>query len=85
MVAWKRYVSWLTMPMFSSSDSCSRSRTSSPENSTRPPVTSWKRGMRYDTVVLPAPDGPTNAANWPGWISNDMPSSVGRSPARVSG
>ena len=47
-------------------DSCVRRRTSSPANSTAPPEASYMRGVRYSTVVLPAPDGPTNATCWPG-------------------
>ncbi len=85
MEAWKRYVSWLTMPIASSSSTCFRSRTSSPANSTRPELTSCRRGIRYETVVLPAPDGPTKAAYWPGSMRNDTRSSVGGVSSPASG
>ena len=44
--AWKRYVSWLTMPMCEMSDSWRRSRTSSPANRTVPSDASYRRGTR---------------------------------------
>ena len=36
-------------------------RTSTPPTSTRPSHASQKRGTRLAAVVLPPPDGPTNA------------------------
>ena len=90
MVSWNRWGSWLTMPMAARSDSCVRSRTSMPSTRTAPLVTSYSRGTSWESVVLPAPDGPTSATSCPGSISADTPRStsdgfVGRRPRRPDG
>ena len=76
MVSWNRWGSWLTMPMAARSDSCVRSRTSMPSTRTAPLVTSYSRGTSWESVVLPAPDGPTSATSCPGSISADTPRST---------
>ncbi len=43
------------------------------------------RGVRYRTVVLPAPEGPTKATCWPGSAVKDTPCRVGRACAAASG
>ena len=49
---------------------------------TRPSSTSYRRGIRYVVVVLPAPDGPTSATSSPGCASKRC--RRGRTAARGS-
>jgi hypothetical protein len=51
-------------------------RTSWPSSRTCPRSTSQKRGNRDTSVVLPPPDGPTNATTSPGATSRSIPSRV---------
>src|SRR5581483_10504157 len=70
-VSWNRYVSCVTMPICLASDSCVTSRKSCSSIKMRPSVGSYKRGIRYVIVVLPAPLGPTSATSCPARISNE--------------
>ena len=76
IVSWNRYDSWVTTPISSPSDSSRSDRTSCPSIRTAPSPTSYNRGIRYVTVVLPAPDGPTRAASWPGRTRRETSSIV---------
>src|SRR5581483_1475357 len=77
MDSWNRWASWVTMPTAAPRLSRVRSRTSWPSMRTDPDVTSYSRGTRCDSVVLPAPDGPTSAVMVPGSAVNDTPRSTG--------
>src|SRR5664280_361478 len=66
MVSWNMWASWVTTPTVAASDSMVASRTSSPLMRIDPDRTSYRRGSNWLMVVLPAPDGPTRATNWPG-------------------
>ena len=78
--AWRETGSFPATHTLSSraSDASRMSRTSTSSILTAPSVTSYRRGIRYEMVVLPAPLGPTNAASCPGAISKLTPSSASR-------
>ena len=46
----------------------------------RPAVGVPKPAIRRSSVVLPEPDGPRNAKNWPRSTSSEMSSSTGVAP-----
>ena len=65
-MSWYMCESCVTTPITSRKERWVTSRTSRPPTSTAPPVTSYIRETSDDSVVLPAPDGPTTATNCPG-------------------
>jgi hypothetical protein len=64
----KSRLSWSTTLICPRSDSSVYSRISRPSMRTTPPVGSYRRMTRFDSVVLPPPEGPTSATCWPGSI-----------------
>src|SRR5690606_41411415 len=54
-------------------------RMSCPSTDTIPDCGSWNRRSRENTVLLPAPEGPTSATVSPGRTRRSNPSSAGRS------
>ena len=65
-----------TNPMRPRTSAGSASRRSTPSRRMAPRSGSQKRSSKFATVVLPAPDGPTNAIVAPAGISNDSPDSA---------
>src|SRR5579859_6826691 len=76
MVSWKRWASWVTTPAASLMLAKVTSRTSWPSIVTEPEVTSYSRDSSVDSVVFPAPDGPTSAVIVPGSTTNEIPCST---------
>ena len=62
------------------SSSSFQSRTSSPPSDTVPASTSQKRAIRFTSVVLPDPDGPTMAQLVRSGMLSDTSSITVRSP-----
>ena len=82
-VSLNRIVSCVTLPICSRRDRVETSRRSCPSIRISPEVTSKNRGIRFTSVDLPAPLGPTSATISPLWIVMSMPSSICLSPSSV--
>ena len=76
IVSWNRCASWDTTPTVARNDANVTSRRSVPAMRTAPDVGSYIRLTSCDTVVLPAPDGPTSATMEPAGTSNETSCSV---------
>ena len=76
-VSLNRMVSCVTMAICSRSERSVASRTSTPSMRSAPPVTSWKRGSRFTSVVFPAPLDPTMATTSPARAWRLMPRRIG--------
>ena len=68
--------SWLTSANCLRSESMFHSRNATPSSRNSPEVGSMKRGSRFTSEDLPAPDGPTSATVSPAAIVSEKSSSA---------